>query len=428
MRQLTLALVGGGDRGNCYLKYLNGNPEKFKLVAIVEPIEKKRQYFIDKYNVPTENVFSSFEAFFQKPKMADICMICTQDKLHYAPTMLAIEKGYDILLEKPIAPTPKECFEISRAAKEARVKCLVCHVLRYTPFYKALKKVIDNGTIGKITNINHIEGVGNIHMSHSFVRGNWRNEAESAPMILAKCCHDTDLLQWLTGSLCTKIQSYGYLTYFRKENAPEGAPARCLDGCPHKEICIYYAPAVYQLPTAEVQHFRAVVAGHFEPTDVEVNKALEISPYGRCVFHCDNDVVDHQLINMVFGEDITATLTMSAFNKGGRTSVIMGTKGELRVDMETQSISCYDFATRTTKELYSAVECAFDHTIAGGHGGGDFGIMEDLYDYIALDKPSESISDIEASAISHLMCFAAEKSRHTDSTIDMWEYMDSLAK
>ncbi len=428
MKQLTLALIGCGDRGSCYMKYLDKEPEKFRLVAVVDPIKEKRDFFKEKYNVPQENCFDSFEEFFAKDKMADICMICTQDKLHYAPAMMAIDKKYDLLLEKPIAPTPKECFEISEAAKKAGVRSVVCHVLRYTPFYKALKNIIESGTIGRVMNINHTEGVGNIHQSHSFVRGPWRNEAASTPMILAKCCHDTDLLQWLVGESCTKIQSYGFLSYFCKENAPEGAPERCLDGCPHKDTCHYYAPSLYQLPTAEVQHFKAVVAGHFNPTDEEVQEALKTSYYGQCVFHCDNDVVDHQIVNMVFGNDVPGTLTMSAFNKGGRTTVIMGTEGELRVDMEKQSIELYDFKTSTSRELYDADNNAFDQTIAGGHGGGDLGLMADLYDYIALGKPSNSISDIEISAISHLMCFAAEKARHEDRVVNMIDYMECLGK
>ncbi len=426
MKYLTLALIGCGDRGSCYMKYLDQNPGKFRLVAIADPVKEKREYFKNKYNVPSENCFESYEDFFKKPKMADVCMICTQDKMHYKPAMLAIEKKYHLLIEKPIAPTPKECFEIAEAAKKAGIKNVVCHVLRYTPFYKALKNIIDSGTIGKIMNINHTEGVGNIHMSHSYVRGLWRNEKESAPMILAKCCHDTDLMQWLVGENCEKIQSYGYLSYFKRENAPKDAPQRCTDGCPHKDTCYYYAPSLYRLPTAEVEHFKAVVAGHFSPTDDEVDHALKTSPYGQCVFRMDNDVVDHQMVNMVFGDNVTGVLTMSAFNKGGRSTHIMGTKGELRVDMEKQSIEFYDFKTSSTNELYTAADDAFDQTIAGGHGGGDLGLMADLYDYIALDKPSNSISDIEVSVMSHLMCFAAEKSRHTDTVVKMVDYVNSL--
>jgi len=352
-------------------------------------------------------------------------MICTQDKMHYDPAMKAIEKKYDLLLEKPVAPTPEECFRISEAAQQNGVKVLVCHVLRYTPFYKSLKKLITDGKLGEVINITHTEDVGNVHMSHSFVRGNWRKTEESAPMILAKCCHDTDLLQWLLNEPCTKVQSFGSRTFFRSENAPEGAPKRCLDGCPHKDTCYYYAPELYRIDTAEVKHFRAIAANKFDPNDAEVDEVLKTSPYGRCVYYCDNDVVDHQVVNMQFGSDKHVTLTMSAFNKGGRVSTFMGTKGELRADMENQSLEFYDFATRETTQVYTP-DAEFDQSIAGGHGGGDSGIMQDLYEYIANNNPSDSISDISVSCRSHLICFAAEQSRLEGTVIDMDEYIKSL--
>ena len=262
-------------------------------------------------------------------------------------------------------------------------------------------------------------------MSHSFVRGNWRKTAESAPMILAKCCHDTDLFEWLIGKPCKRVQSVGKLSYFCEKNKPEGAPKRCLDGCPHKDTCYYYAPALYRLDTAEVQHFRAIAANKFNPTDEELDEILKTSPYGRCVYQCDNDVVDHQIVNMQFGEDAYVTLTMSGFNKGGRTTTFMGTKGELYADMENQTMSFYDFATGNTTQVYDP-QAEFDQTIAGGHGGGDEGIMEDLYDYIALDKPSNSISDVDVSCRSHLICFAAEEARKTGITVNMEDYIKTL--
>ena len=274
-------------------------------------------------------------------------------------------------------------------------------------------------------NVSHIEGVGNVHMSHSFVRGNWRKTDESAPMILAKCCHDTDLWQWLIDEPCSRVQSVGMRTYFREENKPQGAPKRCLDGCPHKDTCYYYAPSLYRIDTEEVKHFRAIAANKFNPTDEEVDEILKTSPYGRCVFQCDNDVVDHQIVNAEFGNGKLLTLTMSAFNKGGRTSVIMGTKGELRLDMEDQSVEFYDFKTRNITAVYKP-DVAIDQTIAGGHGGGDMGIMEDLYEYIANDNPSDSISDISVSCMSHLIAFAAEEARLNGKTINMDEYVKSL--
>ncbi|MBQ3553065.1 MAG: Gfo/Idh/MocA family oxidoreductase [Clostridia bacterium] len=425
MKQLSLILIGGGDRGSSYLKYLDSHPEKFKLVGLAEPVQAKREYLQSKYGVSSERCFASYEELLALPKIADIAMICTQDKMHFVPAMMAIEKKYNLLLEKPIAPTPEECYQISKSAKQNDVCVLVCHVLRYTPFYKAVKNFILGGDLGEIMNIVHTEGVGNIHMSHSFVRGNWRKESESSNMLLAKCCHDTDLFQWLVGESCTKVQSFAALSYFCEKNKPEGAPKRCLDGCPHKDTCYYYAPDLYRIDTAEVQHFRAIVANKFNPTDEEVDESLKTSPYGRCVYQCDNDVVDHQIVNVQFGEGKLLTLTMSGFNKGGRVTTIMGTKGELHLDMEDQSMQFYDFATRRSILVYNSNE-VLDQTIAGGHGGGDAGIMSDLYEYIANKNTSDSISDISVSCASHLICFAAEEARKKNSVVDMTEYIQSL--
>ena len=422
MKQLSLIVIGGGDRGSSYLKYLQNAPEKFRLLGIAEPVKAKREYLRELYDVPPENCFENYEEILSLSKFADIAMICTQDKMHFAPAMMAIEKHYDLLVEKPISTSPKECYQMYRAAKEAGVKSVVCHVLRYTPFYKAIKRFIGSGHLGKIMNINHTEGVGNVHISHSYVRGNWRKETESSPMLLAKCCHDTDLLQWLVGELCTRVQSVGALSYFCEKNRPDGAPKRCLDGCPHRDTCCYYAPSLYRLNTAEVQHFRAIVANKFDPSDEELDEILKTSPYGRCVYQCDNDVVDHQIVNLQFGTDTFASLTMSGFNKGGRVTTIMGTKGELHANMEDQSVTFYSFATRETTSIYSPT-ANFDQTIAGGHGGGDMGIMEDLYDYLALGCPSDSISDLEVSCMSHLICFAAEEARKKGITVDMNEYL-----
>ncbi len=422
MKQLTLILIGGGDRGSCYLKYLNSNPDKFRLVGIAEPVKEKREYLRNLYSVPQENCVEDYRELLSRPRLADIAMICTQDKMHFEPAMLAIEKKYHLLLEKPMSITVDECYRIYKSAEDNGVKGIVCHVLRYTPFYKTMKRFIDDGKLGDVINIVHTEGVGNVHMSHSFVRGNWRKSCEAAPMILAKCCHDTDLLMWLVGDRCTRVQSFGGLTYFCENNIPEGAAKRCTDGCPHKDTCFYYAPSLYRIDTTEVQHFRAIVANKFNPTDEEVDEALKTSQYGRCVYRCDNDVVDHQTVNIEYEGGKTASLTMSGFNKGGRDTVIMGTKGELRANIEEERMEFYDFASRTVRSIYDPEAL----TAAGGHRGGDEGIMADLYDYIALDKPSDSISDLYTSCMSHLVCFAAEEARVKGTTVDMEEYVNSL--
>lgn len=425
MKQLSLILIGGGDRGSSYLKAIEKYPDKFKLVAIAEPIKAKREFLQKLYNVPESMCADSYEELLDRPKFADVAMICTQDKMHFVPAMKAIEKGYDLLLEKPIAPTPEECFKISKAATDKKVRVLVCHVLRYTPFYKTVKEFIKSGRLGDIINITHTEGVGNVHMSHSYVRGNWRNTRESSSMLLAKCCHDTDLLQWLLDEPCTKVSSFGSCTFFKSDNAPQNVTKRCTTECPLKETCFYYAPMLYRLDTAEVRHFRNIVANKFNPTDDEIDEILKTSPYGKCVFHCDNDVVDHQIVNMEFANGKHASLTMSAFNKGGRKSVFMGTKGELCADMEKQSLEFYDFASRKTMQIYEGSK-DFDQTIAGGHGGGDLGIMTDLYDYIINEKPSDSISDISVSCLSHLICFAAEESRNSGTVVDINEFIKKI--
>lgn len=425
MKQLSLILIGCGDRGKCYMDYVDICPEKFKLVAVADPIAARRDYFKEKYNVPEEMCFESYEELLSKPKMADVAMICTQDKLHFAPAMMAIDQKYDLLLEKPVAPTPEECYKISENAKKNGVKVLVCHVLRYTPFFKTMKKFISDGNLGEIMNVIHLEGLSHVHYSHSYTRGNWRNTKESSPMLLAKCCHDTDLLQWLIGKKCTKVSSVGTLSYYCEKNKPEGAPKRCTDGCPHQDSCVYYAPSLYKIRTEEMRHFREAVTNTFSPSDAEVDEALKTSPYGRCVYQCDNDVVDHQIVNMEFEGDKYVTLTMSAFSTGKRECVFMGTKGELRANSRKQIMKFIDFESGETKDIYTK-KINFDDTIGGGHGGGDAGIMEDLYDYIALGKQSVSVSDITISCENHLICFAAEEARLGGKTVDMNEYIDKL--
>lgn len=425
MKQLSLILIGCGDRGKCYMDYLDICPGKFKLLAVADPVRERRDYFKEKYNVPEELCFDSYEELLSKPKMADIAMICTQDKLHFDPAMMAIDQKYDLLLEKPVAPTPEECYKISDNANKNGVKVLVCHVLRYSPFYKAMKKFISSGKLGEIMNVIHLEGLSHVHYSHSYTRGNWRNTEESSPMLLAKCCHDADLLQWLLGKQCIGVSSVGTLTYYCEANKPAGAPARCSDGCPHMDTCVYYAPKLYKIRTEEMRHFREAVTNKFNPTDAEVDEALKTSPYGRCVFQCDNDVVDHQIVNMEFEGEKYVTLTMSAFSTGKRECIFMGTKGELRANSKEQSMKFIDFETGETTDVYES-KINFDDSIGGGHGGGDAGIMEDLYDYIALDKPSESISDIRVSCENHLICFAAEEARLTGKKVDMKEYIKKL--
>lgn len=427
MKRLKVVIAGCGCRGAGYARIMKDMPEQYEIVGIAEPIDERRNDLKDLFNLPEEVCFLDWKDLAAQPKFADMVVIATQDYMHRDPALAFIEKGYDILLEKPMAPTPKECLEIVSAAKKHNTKILVCHVLRYTRFYNALKKILSDGTIGKIQVINHAEDVGNIHQSHSFVRGNWRNSVETTPMILAKCCHDTDLLQWLVGNKCKKVQSFGSLSHFCVENAPEGAPARCIDGCPHADTCYYNAVKLYY-DDKENDWFRTTSTEKPNPTDEDVMEVLKNGPYGRCVYRCDNDVVDHQTVNMEFENGETVLLTMTAFTKGGRKTRIMGTKGELSANIDDAFITVYSFEDRQYHE-FKLDDYAGGNTIASGHGGGDTGIVQDLYKYLTDTYEGFSICDIETSAMNHLISFAAEESRINGGIpVDMEEYAKRVTK
>ena len=425
MKQLSVVLIGAGSRGKTYCGKMNKKSDKYKIVAVAEPVELKRRYCMEEYGIPEEMCFLDWRDLLARPKMADIAVIATVDNDHYYPAMKAIELGYDLLLEKPVAQTVKECTDIANAAKEKGVNVLVCHVLRYTPFYKTVKNIVQSGTIGDIISVDCTEGIGDVHFSHSYVRGNWYSEKDSTPMLLAKSCHDLDIIQWLIDKPCKKVSSFGSLSYFRPENAPEGAPIQCGDGtCPIADTCPYNCHRIYiENPNNFWGKwvFKNVVATHPGVTDDELREALKTSHYGRCVFHADNDVLDHQIVNMEFENGITASLAVNAFNEGGRFIRIYGTKGELFAYASSPSIHVFTFADRKSQEI-PVIET--DESITGGHGGGDDGIVNDLYDYLTGTYDGVSVANIGVSVANHLIGFAAEEARHTDTIVDVDTYFE----
>ncbi len=420
MEKKKLILIGCGLRGNTYTYFASKLDGCYEVVAIAEPIKARRDYVQKMHNLPDECVYESWEPIFSQPKMADAVIIATMDRDHFAPTMAAIEKGYDLLLEKPVSPDPAECVMIEEAARAKGVHVLVCHVLRYTSFFRAIKKIIDSGRLGDIINIQHEEAVGNVHQSHSFVRGNWGNVQQSSPMLLQKSCHDMDILQWLLGKKCKRVQSFGSLTHFNAQNAPEGAPERCIDGCPHADTCPYNAVKLY-LADKDNAWFRNSCAKRFNPTDAHIEEALRTSDYGRCVYKCNNDVVDHQVVNMEFEGGVTCGFTMCAFTGGGRYTRIMGTKGELTAKMGQTTVHIFDFETRRSQDV-SIADQVVDDTIVGGHGGGDQGIIACFYDLLCGKEEDTSLSDISVSVSNHMIAFAAEESRLSGRVVDVEEY------
>lgn len=415
---LKVVLIGAGSRGERYTGVMHDDPEHFQVVAVAEPVESRREYVRKLHNIPEEMCFGSYTELFEKGKIADLAIIATQDRLHYTPAMEAIALKYDVLLEKPIAPTARECMDVMQAAQRYGVRVIVCTVLRYTPLFGMVKDLIDSGRIGKVISVNHEECVGNVHQSHSFVRGNWGNRARSSEMLLAKSCHDLDLIPWLIGEQCKKIQSFGSLSYFTRENMPQGAPERCIDGCRYGEVCPYNAVKLYLDDKGDWRRNAATMCQN--PTDADVEKALRTTQYGKCVFQCDNDVVDHQTVNMEFASGATATFTMCAFNRGGRFIHIMGTKGEIHASLgENANVTLYDFETqKETVVPFHAID-----GVAGGHAGGDAGIVKAIYDYLVDGLARKQIPSIEESCHNHMLVFAAEESRAIGQVVDVDAFM-----
>ena len=423
MKQLTAVVVGFGGRGAIYAKYAMAHPEELAIVGVADPNPIRRETAAQRHGIPAQHLYATWQDLAAQPKMADFAILATQDNMHYEPALALIDKGYHLLLEKPMAPTPQECKEITEAAERKGVKVVVCHVLRLTPFWRTVKNIIDEGRVGKVMSIIGSENVGHIHQSHSFVRGNWRNSTESICMIMAKCCHDMDILQWVIGQKCTQVQSFGRLSHFRRENQPVGAPDRCTDGCPYANTCHYAAQKLY-LDDKENLWFRSVAAQTIDmPTDEQVEVALRTGPYGRCVYACDNDVVDHQIVNLQYESGCTVSFTMSAFNQGGRFIHIFGTEGELVCNRDQSALELYSFDTRKWETIPIA---EYGNTIDSGHGGGDTGIMVDTLSLLRGETPSDSICEVRTSYENHITGFAAELSRLENRVVSIAEYEKSL--
>lgn len=396
---VTAILVGAGNRGNIYADYAIKNPGELKIVGVADPNPERRNKVKIKYNINPDYCFSSWEDIFLKEKFADAIIIATPDNLHVKPCLAALDAGYDVLLEKPIAPTEEECRLILQKALETNRVVGVCHVLRYSPYFRQIKEVMDAGLIGDVISIQHMEPIEQVHMSHSYVRGNWRNSKTATPIILAKSCHDTDIIRWLADSPAHDVHCFGNLKWFTTANAPEGSTERCTDGCKVESTCPYSALQIYLRDKKRLYVFDL-------PDDKsEWNKIilenLKTTDYGRCVYRMDNDQPDHLTVNILFENGITAAFSMEAHvSYEGRRTRIMGSKGDISGDMETFELTDFKTRKKTSWKMKS-----------DPHGGGDHRLVKDWVQAVAHHDKSLLSSSIEVSIESHLIAFAAEKSR-----------------
>ncbi len=412
-----LLIAGCGSRGAGYARFAEECPDKAQVVGVADPDDYCRETLAQKHSVPADNVFRTWEEMAERSRFADAVIIATQDAMHRDPAVAFADKGYDILLEKPMAPDAQSCRDIVQAVKDANVIFGVCHVLRYTRYTRTLKELLDAGKIGEIVCIQHSETVGYWHQAHSYVRGNWRNEKESSPMLLAKSCHDLDWMRYLMGRKYTALSSFGSLKHFRKEEKPQDAADRCLEckierQCPYSAVKIYLDDRVKQGKTG----WPANVLDP-EPTLESITKALESGPYGRCVYSCDNDVVDNQVVNMEFEGGSTANFVMTAFGHDSRETRIFGTKGQIRGD--SSKVKLYDFLTDEESVIDTE---STDDSILGGHGGGDGGVMEAFVSAVQDKDQSKILSGPDETLETHLAVFAAEEARKHGRIVNLSDH------
>jgi len=451
-KSVHAVMIGAGQRGfEAYGPYALQHPNELRFVAVAEPHEARRARFAQAHNIPPERQFRTWEALLDQKQIADAALICTLDHTHVAPTVAALETGYNVLLEKPMATTVRDCVRLVQTGERTGRILMISHVLRYTTFFSKVHEIATSGRLGDVITVEHRENVAYWHMAHSYVRGNWRSSRIESPMILAKCCHDMDILFWNLGPV-ERLSSFGSLIHYRAENAPPGAPQRCTDGCPHEETCPWYAPRLYLeiIPVMQMARcssapmerlmaslyldHRSVInlARRLVPSlDAALDyrgwpvstisedtsraarrRALETGPYGRCVYHCDNDVVDHQTVNMEFESGITAVLTMHGHShEEGRTMRYDGTRATLRGKFTAMGfeITIHDHHTGKTETILPP------RTLRG-HGGGDEGVMAAFVRTLRQGRV-DPLTSARASLESHLMAFAAEQSRLQEGAV-----------
>ena len=403
----TVSILGAGARGaKVYGRLMQRSPEKYRITHLCDLDRDVLDTAGAEFGVPAENRYTD-DGTFLSERRSDILVIATPDRCHVRHCLGAMRLGYDILCEKPLTDSEEECEALLETQKKYGNKVLVCHVLRYAYSYLELKKILDSGRIGKPVSMNWIEPVGYWHQAHSFVRGNWRNTRDSAPMIIAKCCHDLDMIQYFAGARCKSVSSIGDIAFFKPECAPENSAERCCD-CRLKNSCPYSAYRIYierwKKSKCPVNYWPYNVLVSEPVTEEKLLEAIEKGPYGRCVFRCDNNVVDHQTVQMLFENGMTVTLQMNAFNRGGgRRISVYGTLGEAYMDDKSIVLDVFGEPT----EIIDITNKGRGMDYA--HGGGDARMIDALYNMISGEQPQET--SLACSVESHLMGIKAEQSR-----------------
>jgi len=422
-KPITAVIVGAGHRSLLYGSYALEHPDQFKIVGVVDPNPVRRDQACEMFSIPQENIFASIDELLERPLIADAVINGTMDSLHVPLTIPLLEKGYNVLLEKPIGISKEEVLSLWRTAQETGKLVMICHVLRYAPFYVEIKKAVAEGKIGKIVHIETTENVSYHHIATAFIRGKWNSKAKcGSSFLMAKCCHDLDIISWLkSGVAPTSVASFGHLTQFKKENAPEGAGTRCLTDCKIEDSCPYSAKRLYIdkglwrfYAWESIEH----LGGNNASADVKIESLKTDNPYGRCVWHCDNDIVDHQSVIIQFEDGCIATHNLiGATARPCRAIHIVGTQGEIEGVMEDGQFVIRHPYLEVGKE--HAEEIVRINAQSEMHGGGDLRLVEDFVRRLRGEDPSISSTVLEDSIYGHLIGFAADQSMDEKRNIDI---------
>lgn len=411
MKKIKVGLIGFGNRGRLYSSFIKDLSDKVEYVAVCDYRIEELLDSVKQYNL--KHTFKDVEDFFNAKLDLDLVCICSMDKYHFYQTKKCLELGYNVLLEKPVSNNLQEVIELNELAHKNNLKLIVSYVLRYTLFYKMIKDIIDSGEIGKVVNINNTENVAYWHHAHSYTRGNWKYEKETGPMILTKCSHDMDLIYWLMGKNVDKISSFGNRSYLLKENAPKDAAEYCID-CKEKDSCPFNA---YRFYLNNKEWLRPIIGDDL--SDENIMKKLYHNQYTRCAYKTDADVVDHQVVNILFDDKTTASHTMNAYTRYCYRDIkVMGSHGCIEGNFEEKKFKVYHFVDNSEREV--DITHFTDDFV--GHGGGDRVMFIELIDYLLTGNKTKSLTSISESVISHEMAFAAEKSRVNEGEVISIKY------
>jgi predicted dehydrogenase len=423
---VTIIIVGAGNRSMNYASFAKSHPEHMQVVGVVEPDPLRREKTASLYQLSEDMCFTTVEELAARPKMADAVINGTMDALHVSTSLPLLRKGYDMLLEKPIGISEQEVLELYEAAQVHHNNVMICHVLRYAPFYVEIQKVIEEGIIGDIVHIQTEENVGFHHMATAFVRGKFANmSAGGSSFLMQKCCHDLDLITWFkSGIRPVKVSSFGNRSQFRADRAPEGAGTRCLTDCPIEENCVYSAKKLYvdqSLWGAYV--WPRYLDGIRLSSEEKLESLRSDNPFGRCVWCCDNDIVDHQAVMFEFEDGSTAVHNLvGATSKACRSIHISGTKGEIQGIME-EGVFVIRHSDASKENTYTEkrVEIKVSSDM---HGGGDHRLVEDFVRVVRGESSSRFSTSLDNSIIGHLVGFRADASMRSGQSIEIdWNQM-----